>query len=422
MNRLITRVGAQTVIARNIIGEAGASLRGRRLQATLSSFGIATGIAAVVLLVAIVSGVHRFMQEQVGSIGGNVIQVTTNSQRSTRDPRGFQVTVRPSDIEHVLRATSYYDIASAENSGTGVIRTARRSTQRGAIRGVTGSGFALLGVHAARGRPFLSGEYDSGSRVVVIGADVAVDLFTQESPIGQNIVIGDWPFTVVGVLDWVGDPDAGVTAGPDTVIYAPFKAVAAAFRGHENADVLRFRLRDPGEGEPAVAATKVILEGLRRQRGETSGEFQVNNTIERLDQLNLVLTTMKLVVGLVGGIGLFVGAVGVANVMLVSVRERRQEIGVRRAIGATRRAIFAGFLLEGLAITLSGGVVGILVAWALTNIARFIPSVPVGARPHISLVTALTAVGLLTLVGLVAGVGPARRAAAVFPAEALRAD
>ena len=127
-------------------------------------------------------------------------------------------------------------------------------------------------------------------------------------------------------------------------------------------------------------------------------------------------------VGLVGGIGLFVGAVGVANVLLVSVRERRAEIGTRRAVGATRRAIFVGFLFEALAMTLSGGTVGIAVAWALTKIAILIPSVPVGARPVISPVTALTALALLTVVGLVAGVWPAKRAAAVYPAEALRAD
>jgi putative ABC transport system permease protein len=139
-------------------------------------------------------------------------------------------------------------------------------------------------------------------------------------------------------------------------------------------------------------------------------------------QLNLVLTALKFVVGLVGGIGLFVGAVGVANVMLVSVRERRQEIGVRRAMGATKGDIFAGFLFEALAITLSGGAAGIATAWALTGIALFIPQVPAGARPHISVLTAATSIALLTLVGLVAGVGPARRAAAVDPAEALRAD
>jgi putative ABC transport system permease protein len=171
-----------------------------------------------------------------------------------------------------------------------------------------------------------------------------------------------------------------------------------------------------------MTATKAVLEPLRKQRGETSGEFLVTSSIERMGELNRVLTAIKLVVGLVGGIGLFVGAVGVANVLFVSVRERRAEIGTRRAVGATRRAIFSGFLIEALVMTLSGGFVGILIAWAMTKIALFIPAVPAGARPIISLTTAVTALGLLTLVGLIAGVWPARRAAAVFPAEALRAD
>jgi putative ABC transport system permease protein len=202
----------------------------------------------------------------------------------------------------------------------------------------------------------------------------------------------------------------------------PFKACAAAFRGNENANVVRLRLKNADQATAAIAETKSVLEPLRKRRGETSGEFQVTSTIERLEELNLVLTAIKLVVGLVGSIGLFVGAVGVANVLLVSVRERRAEIGVRRAVGATRRAIFAGFLIEALVMTLSGGLIGIFGAWALTKIALFIPQVPMEARPQISLVTAATAISLLTLVGLVAGVWPARRAAAVFPSEALRAD
>ncbi len=290
------------------------------------------------------------------------------------------------------------------------------------MRGITTRGFEMLDLRTQRGRLFLDTEYSTGARVAVIGSDVAGDLFVGESPIGQVIVIGDWPFLVVGLLDWVGDPSAGLPAFPDRSIFVPFKACAAAFRGNQYANVLRLRLKSQDEAPAAIAETKAVLDPLRLRRGETSGEFQVTNSLERMEQLNLVLTTIKLVVGLVGGIGLFVGAVGVANVLLVSVRERRAEIGTRRAVGATRRAIFAGFLIEALAMTLSGGIVGIFVAWGLTKIAVFIPSVPVGARPHISFFTAVTALGLLMLVGLVAGVWPARRAAAVFPAEALRAD
>jgi putative ABC transport system permease protein len=418
----IWRVVGVSVIARNVVAEAIASLRMRRMQAALSSFGIATGIAAVVLLVSIVSGIHHFAIEQMGAIGGNQIQVMASGQRSTRDPRGFPVTLRTTDLDAVLAGVNAYDIGMAENSGFGVVRTAKRSTREVSVRGVTDGAFQLLNLTTERGRAFLDTEYSLGSRVAVVGADVAMDLFAGESPVGQTVVVGDWPFLIIGVLNWVGDPVAGATTSYDRSIYVPFKACAAAFRGNEYASSLRLRLKSPDDATAAMVATKAVLEPRRKQRGETSGEFMVISSIERLGQLNLVLTTIKLVVGLVGGIGLFVGAVGVANVLFVSVRERRAEIGTRRAVGATRRAIFAGFLIEALAMTLSGGIVGIVIAWALTKIAIFIPSVPVGARPIISLTTGITAIGLLTLVGLIAGVWPARRAAAVYPAEALRAD
>jgi putative ABC transport system permease protein len=255
-----------------------------------------------------------------------------------------------------------------------------------------------------------------------MGAAVARDLFGTEPPSGSTIVLGDWVFHVVGVLAWVSDPDGPSQYGYDSEIFIPFSACAAAFRGNATASSLRFHLREPGTDQEAMVETKVILDRRRLQRGETNGTIRLFNSVERMELFTKVITGLKLLVGLVGGIGLFVGAVGVANVLLVSVRERTMEIGVRRALGATRRAVFVGFLLEALAITLLGGLAGILVAYALTKIALFIPAVPVGARPHITLFTAATAVSLLTLVGLVAGVGPARRAAAVYPAEALRAE
>ena len=421
---IFRRIIGDSVIARNVIAESFTSLRGRRLQALLSSFGIATGIAAVVLLVSIVSGMHHFLIEQIGAVGGNQIQVVTSPQRSTRDPRGFNVTLRLDDLDAILSEMSdTYDIGVAENSGqVGVIRTSKRSSQGANVRGLTDHGFDIYGLSPDRGRLFLPTEYTTGSRVAVIGADVAVDLFGSDSPIGQVIVVGDWPFQVVGVLKWIGDPVSGATTSYDRTIYTPFKACAAAFRPNEYAGSIRLRLRSGDDATRASAATKELLDPRRKLRGETSGEFQVISSIERLGELNLALTAVKLVVGLVGGIGLFVGAVGVANVLFVSVRERRAEIGTRRAVGATRRAVFAGFLIEALVMTLSGGIVGILIAWALTKIAIFIPTIPVGARPIISMTTAITAIGLLTLVGLIAGVWPAKRAAAVFPAEALRAD
>jgi putative ABC transport system permease protein len=417
-----SRVVALRVITGNIVGEAFASLRGRRLQAALSSFGIATGIAAVVLLVSIVSGIHRYALEQFGAVGANVIQVAAQQQRSTRDPQGFPLTLRVDDMDAVLASVHHFDLGMAENNTFGIVRTPRRASQGVQVRGITERGFDLLGHRAARGRTFLEREYAQGARVAVLGAALAADLFVQESPVGQTIFIGEWPFQVVGVLEWVGDPVAMDARGPDGGLFIPFKACAAAFRGNEQAQVVRLRLTSLDAETAAVAETRAALEPLGKRRGETSGEFQVNSSIEQARELSLVLNGLKIAVGLVGSIGLFVGAVGVANVLLVSVRERRAEIGVRRAVGATRTTIFAAFLIEALVMTLSGGIIGIAVAWALTKVALLFSQIPAGARPHISIVTALMALSLLTLVGLVAGVWPAKRAAAIFPAEALRAD
>lgn len=417
-----SRLVAVAVLAANILGEAFSSLRHRRLQAALSSFGIATGIAAVVLLVSIVSGIHRYALEQFGAVGGNEIQVVTQQQRSTRDPQGFAVTLRTDDLDAVLAGVDHFDLGMAENSTFGIVRTPRRASQGVQVRGITERGFEMLNLQAARGRTFLEREYVQGERVAVLGAALAADLFVQESPVGQTIFIGEWPFQVVGVLEWVGDPVAMDPAGPDGGLIIPFKACAAAFRGNEQAQMLRMRLTSVDAATDAVAQTRAVLEPRRRLRGETSGEYRVTNAIERVRELSLVLTGLKVAVGLVGSIGLFVGAVGVANVLLVSVRERRAEIGVRRAVGATRGAIFSAFLIEAIVMTLSGGSIGIAVAWALTKIALLFSQIPAGARPHISVVTAVMALSLLTLVGLVSGVWPAKRAAAVFPAEALRAD
>src|SRR3990172_8621989 len=238
MRNPIRRLVGLSVIGQNILSEAMASLRSRRLQAALSSFGIATGIAAVVLLVSIVSGMHRFMIEQIGAVGGNTIRVTPSPQRSTRDPRGFPVSLRVDDLHAVLQHVSHYDLGMAQNSAFGVVRTARRSSREASVTGITERGFELLALTPEHGRVFLDTEYATGTRVAVLGANVAADLFPGESAVGQTFVVADWPFQIVVVLDWVGDPVSGATAPTDRAIFVPFKACAAAFRANQNANIL----------------------------------------------------------------------------------------------------------------------------------------------------------------------------------------
>lgn len=432
--------GNRWVILRSLVSEAGSALRARRLQAALSAFGIATGIAAVVMLVALVSGLHRMALRTFNTRGANVVIVNVAQDPSAAAPEAAQLTLTADDAEALLRASPYFDLSAAENTASAVVRgvvSAGRdffviqagqpmliNTSRAYSIGITGmtpSGFEMQRLQIAAGRLPAQIEFEQAARVVVLGARVAQQIFGQKNGVGETVVLGDWPFKVVATLEWVGEREGDFRSQMDQAVYAPFKTVGALFRGNDTANRLSLRVTEPGTESLAVADARGILTRRSARQGRTSGRLEFTNAAERLRELDLVLSGLKLLVGLVGGIGLFVGAVGVANVLLVSVRERTSEIGVRRAVGARKRDIFIGFLFESLAITLGGGLIGIGFAWTLTQVARLLP-IPDGAEPHISVLTAAGAVSLLVLVGLIAGVGPARRAASVYPVEALRAE
>jgi putative ABC transport system permease protein len=432
----------QWVILRLLLRDAASALRARRMQAALSAFGIATGIAAVVLLVSLVAGLHRMALQTLNTRGGNVVLVTVAQDLSAEAPTATPLTLSLDDAEAVLRASPFFDRAAAENGASAVVRgvaspgsqvfvtmglggvPTRFNLARAyqlQITGLTPSGFELQNVDLASGRLPAADEFASGARVVVLGARVAEQIFGSRAAVGETVVLNDWPFTVLGVGEWVGSPGGEFQSPVDRAAYAPFTTVATLFRGSDTVNRLSLRVVAPGTETLAVADARGILTRRVQRLGHTSGQLEFTSAAEQLREVQLVLSGLKLLVGLVGGIGLFVGAVGVANVLLVSVRERTTEIGVRRAVGARRSDIFAGFLFESLAITLGGGAIGIGIAWVLTKAALLFP-IPDGAEPHISLVTAGVAVSLLVVVGLIAGVGPARRAAAVYPVEALRAE
>lgn len=432
--------GSRWVILRSLIVEAGSALSARRLQAALSAFGIATGIAAVVILVALVAGVHRMALQTFNTRGGDVVIATVRPDMTAAVPDAPAVTLAAADAEAVLRASPYFNLAAAENNASAVVRNVESQGTffmvgpggaprviRGSraysvqITGLTASGFEMQSLRVRVGRLPAIGEFEDGAKVIVLGAAAATQIFGEKDGVGETIVLGETPFQVIAVLDWVGERTGEFQSSIDRATYMPFTTVARHFRGNDAANRLLLRVTTPGMEDRALADARGVLTRRLQRLGQTTGQVEFASAAERLRELGLVLSGLQVLVGLVGGIGLFVGAVGVANVLLVSVRERISEIGVRRAVGARRRDIFLGFLFESLAITLGGGAMGIGFAWLLTQAARLLP-IPDGAEPHISLATAAGAVTLLVIVGLIAGVGPARRAAAVYPVEALRAE
>lgn len=412
------------VVLSALLTEAGRSLTTRRLHATASAIGLASSITAVVLLLSVVTGLRRFALDGIASAGGNVIVVTPAPVPAPPpDVRRLPAALRRGDETIVLAGSRYFELASAENSvETTVSVPGRGRAPLLEVRGITEAGFEILQVVASGGRLLTEDEHRQGVRSAVVGADAAVTLFGSDSPLGQRLEIGPWPFVVVGVLAWVGDPSAGMQSSLDTTVFVPFSAAAEAVHGDDRVSSLRFRLRELGTHAEAAIEARAALDRVRRLRGETGGDLRVTNTIERMRRLERVIAVMNVAVTVIGLVGLAAGAVGIANVLLTSVQERTVEIGVRRALGATRGAIFLGFLFEALAISLAGGLAGVFVAHALTSLAALLPQIPEAARPSVSLTTSLGAFCALVIVGVTAGVVPARRAAAVYPAEALRQE
>jgi ABC-type antimicrobial peptide transport system permease subunit len=422
MAPLRARFAARWALAAALTAESVATIRSRSLQATLSAAGIATGIGAVVLLVSVVSGLQRFALENIMSAGGNVIQVSASPDAAIRGGTNLPAVLRAGDERLVLAASNHFDMASAENTALTGIRAGQHLLQNTEVRGVTAEGLAILHLTPRLGRRFLTEELEYGSRVALIGAQAARHLFGSASPLGQTVEIGPWPFVIVGVLNWVGEPDSRLRSGLDDTVFVPFRTAAAAFHGDDAASNLRLRLRQTDSEAAAAADAVAILDRERQRRGETGGNLRVANTVEQMRLYRRVVTGLEVLVAVVGGMGLFVGGIGVANALLTSVRERTVEIGVRRAFGATRGTVFTSFLFEAVAITIPGGLIGLLTAFCITRVVILLPFVPVSARPHVSLLTSAVALTLLVAVGVVAGLAPARRAARVYPADALRAD
>ena len=420
MQALLPRIGARWALLTALAAEAVSSLRARGIQASLSAVGIATGIGAVVLLVSILSGLRRFAVEHIASAGGNVIQVSARADPQLRGAGSRPAALRAGDEQVVLASSFHFDMASAESAILTTVSWGDRLRQDTEVRGVTGSGLRILRLRPRAGRTFLPEELRHGSRVVVLGAEVSRRLFGATPALGHTVQIGAWPFVVVAVLHWAGDPERELRSGLDETVYIPYRTAEAAFRGDDRASHIRLRLRDPETEAQAAADAVAILNRARQQRGETAGQLHVANTVEQMRVYRRIVVALQVLIAVVGGLGLFVGGVGIAHGLVLSVRDRTAEVAMRRAIGATRGAVFASILMESLVLTVPAGLVGLLVSFSLTRVAILLPFVPVGARPHVSLLTSLLALSLLVVVGVTAGWSPARRAAAVAPSRASR--
>jgi len=402
------------------------SLVANKLRTLLTALGIIIGVAAVVALMAIGNGSQASITATITANGANLLTVRSGASNSGGIGGGIgsSQTLTTDDAKALADAQNVPDAAlvSPEYGGNGQLVAGSQNTNAR----ITGAEAAYLTVHnisVAEGE-FISDEnVSSTSSVAVLGANVATTLFPDGDAVGQAIRINGQKFTVVGVLAAKGGSGFGST--DDGVIVPLSTAQRTLFGGRaiQGGATLVSTIVVQAKDQTSVDAALNEIEQTLRDQHElaadgSADDFSVINQQDQLDSATATTKTLTLFLGAIAAISLLVGGIGIMNIMLVSVRERTREIGLRKAIGAREGDILTQFMLEALTISLVGALIGltlgVLIAFGVT-VTGLITATP-------SLSAAALSVGFAIAVGLCFGIAPARSAARLDPIDALRYD
>ena len=400
-------------------------LRTQKTRAFLTMFAIMWGTLSVVLLLAFGEGLGTTMRNGLLNAGDRIFQVYGGETSIVHDglDKGRPIRLVREDLDLLLKSIPDIDMGSASFGRWGValqVGTNRTTTY---MEGVSPAFEEMRRMYPAAGGRFLNIQDDiNRRRVLFLGSDIARRLFGEVDPIGGEVMLDGLPFTVVGVMQ--EKLQTSMNNGPDADRAIIPASTFEAVYGHRY--VNHFVLR-PRSVEGASRVKSEIYRVLgRKYQFDASDEraLGVWDFIEQERQGAVIFFGIQVFLGLVGGLTLLLAGVGVANIMYVTVKERTREFGVKRALGARKYHIKLQVIFEALLISLTGGGVGLGISWAIISAVQAIPNKEGAAEflanPILAPSVALTTVLVLTMIGLLAGFFPARRAARVEPVEALR--
>jgi putative ABC transport system permease protein len=383
-----------------------------RLRAVLTMLGVIIGVGSIVALVAVAQGATSGITDRIQGLGTNLLTVTPGATRNgfTRGALGSATTLT---IEDAAAVAALPGVAAVEPEVT---------TQKTVIAGLQNTTTSIVGTTPAfpevrsfsvwQGSFLNQAAVDQSLRVAVLGATTADDLGLGAGAVGTDLVIGGLPFRVIGILQPKG------SSGPfsqDDQVLIPITTAQHYFVSGDKVRSIGVSVATADQ----IDSTQALITAALEQRHGTNGtndDFSIQSQAQLLSTFSSVTGLLTLLLAGIASISLVVGGIGIMNIMLVSVRERTREIGIRKAIGARGRDILLQFLVEALVLSLLGGLIGIVVGVAASAVIGALA----GWGFTFSPVTVIVAVGFSLAVGVVFGVWPARQAARLDPIAALR--
>lgn len=382
------------------------ALRANRLRSALTMLGVVIGVAAVVVLVAIGTGAKHEVTSQVEGLGSNIVIVVPGKFAFGSAPTVSRLTL--TDVDALGRILGDPTAVAATLTSGEEVRAGSR-TAFATVDGTNPNVQRVFDRPVDRGRYIRAVDVDTRRRVVVLGSQIAQTLFPDLDPLGRQVSIAGVRFRVVGIFTRVG---ATFAVDRDIEVHIPITAAQRLF-GTERVDALAVRAPSAG----AVGRVKsAVLAALERRYPST--EFSAVTQTQILGTIGRILSLLTLVLAAIAAISLLVGGVGVSNIMLVSVRERTSEIGLRKALGARQRDILLQFLIEAVLLTGLGGLLGIGLGVGGALLLNALSPLPALIAWWSPLLAFAVSVG----VGVLFGVVPARRAGRLAPVVALRSE
>jgi len=397
-------------------------LLAHKLRSLLTMLGMVFGIASVIAMTAITEGGKRQQLEQIRQIGLNNIQIIDpqldgERLRQARQRNPFGISER--DIDAIRRELTDVEGLTAWKKLKAAVSKDRIRIDSAQVLGVYGDFEDVVNFKVGQGRFLLPRDAEQFRRVCVLGSDIAHELEIQDDPLGQSLIIGDQPFVVVGVMQ--SRPFTASTVKDVNIVdrnrdvYMPHSVAARYYPRVPRAGVYDAISLRMATTEQLVPDSKHIQQVIRSLH-DSAEDFAVSVPLENLRQSQKTKEVFNIIITVIAGMSLLVGGIGIMNIMLASVSERTREIGIRRAVGATRREVLKQFLAEACVISIIGGILGVIIGVLGGELVAAVFDFPVAFNPWIMGIS----VGVATVVGIGFGLYPAWIAARMDPVDALR--